>query len=321
YLEYGSLMPVVQELDRRGWRMKAWTTREGRQVGGKPFAKNSIYNLLKNLIYTGNIEFGGEILPGEHDRIIDDETFDRVQQLLNRNGSNGGREIRNKYGALLKGIVRCASCDTGMVHTYTNKGDRLYRYYVCIKAHQQGWNKCPTRSVSAPALEGAVVEQIRGIARNPAMLGEVMRQIAAQKRGDADGLAQEKEEIERELVTLAKEMSGLAVSAGGTGAAAKTATDRLAELHERNAGLERRLTEIRQQIAAAGGRGIDANHLEKALNDFDPLWQQMTLREQERFIRSLIEQVRYDGATGTVTVGFRSAGIKSLCHHGTAQHS
>ena len=33
YLELGSLIPVVEELDRRGWRMKAWTTREGRQAG------------------------------------------------------------------------------------------------------------------------------------------------------------------------------------------------------------------------------------------------------------------------------------------------
>ena len=41
YLELGSLIPVVEELDRRGWRMKAWTTREGRQAGGKPIAKNS----------------------------------------------------------------------------------------------------------------------------------------------------------------------------------------------------------------------------------------------------------------------------------------
>ena len=38
YLELGSLIPVVEELDRRGWRMKAWTTREGRPRGGSPFS-------------------------------------------------------------------------------------------------------------------------------------------------------------------------------------------------------------------------------------------------------------------------------------------
>ena len=34
YMEHGSLIPVVQELNRRGWRMKEWTTRKGRLAGG-----------------------------------------------------------------------------------------------------------------------------------------------------------------------------------------------------------------------------------------------------------------------------------------------
>jgi hypothetical protein len=51
-----------------------------------------------------------------------------------------------------------------MVHTYTQKTpNKLYRYYVCVNAHQRGWNTCETRSVSAPDLERAVVDQIRGI--------------------------------------------------------------------------------------------------------------------------------------------------------------
>ena len=52
YLQLGSLIPVVEELDRRGWRMNSWTTRAGRQAGGKPIAKNSLYNLLANMIYS-----------------------------------------------------------------------------------------------------------------------------------------------------------------------------------------------------------------------------------------------------------------------------
>ncbi len=42
YLEYGSLIPVIEQLDQRGWRLKVWTTREGREVGGSPFAKNKL---------------------------------------------------------------------------------------------------------------------------------------------------------------------------------------------------------------------------------------------------------------------------------------
>ena len=107
-----------------------------------------------------------------------------MQEQLNRNGRRGGGNYRNKYGALLKGLVRCASCDVGMVHTYTQKDARLYRYYVCVKAHQRGWTQCATRSVSAPELEQAVIDQIRGIGRNPMMLTPVMRQLEGSGLGD-----------------------------------------------------------------------------------------------------------------------------------------
>ena len=84
----------------------------------------------------------------------------------------------------------------------------MYRYYVCVKAHQRGWDKCQTRSVSAQALETAVVEQIRGISRNPAMMGEVLRQLADQNRRGSVESDREKAAIERELEKLAQELAG-----------------------------------------------------------------------------------------------------------------
>ena len=182
YLELGSLIPVVEELDRRGWRMKEWTTRDGRMAGGKPIAKNNLYNLLTNMIYLGKVKYGGEVYEGEHARIVDDEIWNQVQTTLNRNGRHGGRNIGNKHGALLKSLVRCATCDVGMIHTYVQKKTRVYRYYVCVKAHQRGWAQCETRCVSAPALESAVLQQLRGIGANPTIMRNVLRQIEEHRR-------------------------------------------------------------------------------------------------------------------------------------------
>ena len=251
YLEYGSLIPVVRELDRRDWRLKAWTTREGRGVGGSVFTKNKLYDMLTNVTYTGRVDYSGQIYAGEHAGIVDDETFTRVQETLKRNGRRGGRNVRNKYSALLKGIVRCATCDAGMIHTYTKKKNHLYRYYVCVKAHQRGWDKCQTRSVSAQALETAVVEQIRGISRNPAMMGEVLRQLADQNRRSSVDSDREKAAIERELEKLAQEMGGLAGLVSSPSPAARSATDRLAAMHERAAELEQHLAGVREKTGKA----------------------------------------------------------------------
>jgi site-specific DNA recombinase len=179
YLELGSLMPVIEKLDRREWTMKEWTTREGRTRGGASFNKGTLHNLLTNVVYTGRVRFEGKLCEGEHERILDDETFDRVQERLQRSTSKGGRRSRNNQTGLLNGLIQCGSCGAGMTHTYSQKKNTRYRYYVCINAHQRGWNKCKTRSVSAPELEGAVMQSLRGFARDPAVLSEVLQQLEA----------------------------------------------------------------------------------------------------------------------------------------------
>lgn len=66
------------------------------------------------------------------------------------------------------------------MHAYTQKkSGKRYRYYVCRRAQKQGWQTCPTRSVSAPEIERFVVGRIRGIAGDPALVSETMHQAGA----------------------------------------------------------------------------------------------------------------------------------------------
>jgi site-specific DNA recombinase len=308
YLEHGSLIPVVQELNRRNWRMKEWTTRKGTLSGGKPFIKNRLYNLLTNIVYTGKIEHGGQIYDGEHEGIVNPEVWQRVQDRLRFNGRTGGRQVRNKYGAVLKGILRCGSCEAGMAHTYTQKApNKLYRYYVCVNAHQRGYDQCQTRSVSAPQIEQAVVDQIRGIAANPSVVDEVVRQLGEQQGTHREALEREKRVMERELSRLAGEIPSL-IRAGG-----KHVADKMAELQDRINVLEGQLRSVCDQLAETVDQITDPASVLRALREFDVLWEEMKPREQEKFVKTLVEKVTYDGRTGKVTVGFRTAGIRQLC--------
>jgi hypothetical protein len=47
------------------------------------------------------------------------------------------------------------------------------RYYGYVKAHQSGWDHFMTRSVSGPACQNVVIEQIRWIGHSQTMLAEV----------------------------------------------------------------------------------------------------------------------------------------------------
>ena len=310
YLDYSALLPVVREIDRRGWRTKQWITKRGETCGGKPFTKGLLYRVLTNPIYTGKVEYKGQIYGGEHEAIIAAETWENVQKILQRNGRNGGVEVRNNYGALLKGLLRCASCDAGMIHTYTAKGPRRYRYYVCEQAQQKGWANCETKSVSAPAIEAAVVQQIRRIGSDPHIVARAIAKAEEQRRGRVTDLTFERQLTQKELAGLGADLRELVPLVGRRD---QTVTDSMADLQERIGQAERRLTEILQELAGLESQAIDEDDFRAALVEFGPVWESLTSREQTRIVHTLIERVAYDGKTNKVTVSFRTAGIRQMC--------
>jgi site-specific DNA recombinase len=167
YLHRGSLQPVVTELRRRCWPNKRRVTAKGKIKGGRPFDKGTLHVLLTNPILAGRIVYKDQTYQGEHEAIITPEVYDRVQQQLRYNGRTGGIEVRNKYGALLRGLLRCKHCDAAMTHTFTGgRGKPSYRYYRCIQAIKTGAHVCPATTVPAAEMERVVVDEIRALGRD-----------------------------------------------------------------------------------------------------------------------------------------------------------
>jgi hypothetical protein len=61
--------------------------------------------------------------------------------------------VRNQFGAILKGLLRCVPCGCAMTPSHTTKGDRRYRYYTCVGAQKRGWGTCPSKSIPAVQIE------------------------------------------------------------------------------------------------------------------------------------------------------------------------
>lgn len=185
YLEHGRVMPVVVACRHMGWTTKSWTAKTGRLMGGKPLSKNLILRILKNPVYLGKVKHHDQIYEGEHEAIIDQETFDAVQARMEANREDHGSRVCNTNNALLKGLVQCAHCGCSMVHHAVSKPAdpkakssaaraRLYRYYVCSRAQKHGWSSCPGASLPADDLEQFVVSKIRAVVNQD----EVMESIA-----------------------------------------------------------------------------------------------------------------------------------------------
>jgi site-specific DNA recombinase len=165
YRQHQALLPVVHELQQRGWVNKQWRTRQGHHRGGQAFTRASLYRLLTCVTYTGQIRYRGEVHPGAHPAIVDPALWHEVQALLQQHGPGSRGEPRTSSWAMLKGLLQCRSCGCAMTPTYTGKGTRRYRYYACTQVRHGGDRSCPARALPATAVEQNVVLQLQVLAR------------------------------------------------------------------------------------------------------------------------------------------------------------
>ena len=170
YLELRSFGRLVGELDRRRIITKRRDTKVAKYKGGLPFTYGPLAYLLKNRIYLGEIHHGGKWFKGEHAAILDQETFDRVQQLLKENNVNRGTKF-SESGALLKGKL---FDDKGnrMGPTFSSKNGVRYRFYISTALRGRKHTAGSVTRISAPEIEEIV-------------------EAAARKKFNADGAAVE----------------------------------------------------------------------------------------------------------------------------------
>jgi site-specific DNA recombinase len=311
YLSLGSLLPVVDELARRGWRNKAWSTKKGGAKGGRPFDKGTLYALLTNPLYIGKIKHKADLFQGQHEPIVDGELFQKVQATLQRNSRSGGVVVRNRHGALLKGLLFCKGCSRAMTHSFTCKGERRYRYYTCTRALKNGRKACPSGSLPASEIERVIVDQIRGIGTDPGLRAEVLRQAQEQFEGEMAELSTEQRGLEQELAWHHADIGKIC----GDGPATGPTGARLAELHDRVAQAETRLAELCQRIEDHQRDRLNASDIDAAFADFENVWNALSPREQAQVLALLVARVEFDAADSTVAVSFHSSAIKTLARN------
>ncbi len=305
YLEQQSALTVAKELNDRGWRTKQWTTSKGIVRGGKLFTKDAVYNLLSKVSYIGKIQYKSEVHNGEHAAIIDEESFEKVQLLLERNGQGASNAIRNKHDALLRKILQCGSCNCGMSHSYSKRGSKLYRYYVCTQAQKRGWQECPAPSLPAKEIERFVINQIRSIGRDPTVIRDTLTQARSIATAQVDRLTSERNALQRSLRKVCAQLGKIA-------AGAEPGDPRLSDAQKSIREADSRMIEIDEELSIIAKDSIDEAEVAQVLADFNQLWESMQPGEQARAIELLIERVTFDGRAGKLSITYRPTGIKKL---------
>lgn len=208
-------------------------TEKGIFIKGKPFARNTIYNMLKNEKYFGIYRHNDEIFDNIYPAIVTKEIYEKVRRKIDAN-KYGKRSVEVVY--MLRNKMICGYCGRPIsAETGTSKGGKKIRYYKCLgRKHNNG---CKKSMVRKELLEDFVVSNIvtflseREICDK--MIAVLMRKQEELITDNADlqRLAKEHKATETQINNIMT-----AIENGGTSA---TAMKRLRELEVKAAELEK----------------------------------------------------------------------------------
>ena len=161
YLELSGVNALVRDLKDKDIRTKIRLRATGATHGGILFERGSLFYLLRNRFYIGEVKYKGEVLPGEQPAIMDRQLFDAVQQKLTDQWSHRNH-AKTKSNHLLMGLLYD---DAGhrMIPTHATKAGIRYRYYVSLP-HLKGESKTTSvgsvSRIPATDIENIIVKSV-----------------------------------------------------------------------------------------------------------------------------------------------------------------
>lgn len=149
---------------------------------GKEFNKNSLHRMLRNKRYIGTYLYKDIEVPNGMPRIIDDEVFDRVQRILDRNTQAPAR-TRGEGEYLLTTKLFCGYCQEMMTgYGGTSKTGQQYRYYACKNAKKR---QCQKKVIRKKTIEDRVILECRKLLTD-ANIENISKEVAAACESDYD---------------------------------------------------------------------------------------------------------------------------------------
>ncbi|QKG83920.1 recombinase family protein [Kroppenstedtia pulmonis] len=157
------------------------------------FDHSVIRTMLQRPIYTGHMNNAGKLVEGQHEGIIDGETYERVQQELHKRQT--GRPPVGEY--LLSGILRCGICGGPVIHVWAS--GKRYEYYACKAQHVRQRNKghhCSLGYTRKEKLDSWVAERLKQISLNPEQVEVQLKTLTTMQQEQRDRTAELEQRLE-----------------------------------------------------------------------------------------------------------------------------
>lgn len=246
---------IIRALNEAGFRTKM----------GRQFGKNSIHEILRNEKYRGvyiynrtaSKEAGkrnhhkskneDEIIriEGGMPRIIDDETWERVQERMEKN-KRGPGAYKAKEVYLLSGLIYCGKCGSAMVGNRRLSGNSKSKYLSYECSTHKRTKGCSMKAINAKVAENTVIEELEKRILSKEGVEEIAAKIHAFAQSQYSTIKEDIQTFKKELSEVQQQIDNI-VDAVAKGLFHPSFKEKMDYLEQRKETILRRLHEAELQ--------------------------------------------------------------------------
>lgn len=223
--------------------------------------------------------------------IIEKETFDYVQKILEESRRRWAKESRRQY--LLSGIVRCGECGNTMSGRKSRDWGTAVLVYSCAKNTAGAKNKGCGRRVKCQELDAEIWNTIHRWLNQPNEIASAVENNESDVRGTFEESEIKRIEKEIEKAKNARKRLLKLFASNDEILDDEDVRQELREWKEKENRLTKQMNELLQQLERSKQHQFSAHILEEAVNYYLSLNpQELSFEDQRELIRMVVKEVR-----------------------------
>jgi len=294
YIELGSVLQVVEWLNKHGYRTKEYVSRrKGIKRGGNRFFNAYVSQKLTSRVYIGEVGHGDNIHKGQHKPIIDKKLWNEANRLLKLHAplrKNPKRET--KYIFVLQGLVKCGNCGNYMTSKYSTGRNGLHPYYQCTRNAHGGKDACDMKYVPAAEFEKAILGKIKDMCEDKKRLQEIVKKANRSTESALRSLKQDRKIQENKLKPIANSIKHI-LDALSKGIKNKSVSEKLSELELLKDQIEKDIQNIDFEMGRVKQQILNAKVMYESLTRFRQIYETATPLKLKELLPSFVEKITW----------------------------
>ena len=281
---------------------------------GNQFSVGGIKEILLNPVYVGMIRYNVRqdwnekrrkkinpnpiLVEGEHEAIIDQELWEKVQSRLQQSKGKPSRIYDGEFP--LTGILKCPQCGAGMVISRSSKKRKdgtVHRitYYSCGAWKNKGTQACRSNSIRTEKVHEYVYGKLSEFTSNEKLIKQVVSNI---NKGNKQRLAPSQHELnrlEKSLGEIQRKKVKAQEMYEDDLVTKEEFLNRMKELTEEEEKLKVAMYSCKEIIQDGVSEPIPYQVVQQVLGDFEKVIKACETQEQrKRLLHMLIDKITID---------------------------